>query len=199
MSLFSTFLVLLLIMDPLGNLSSYLTLVDDIDKTKKKWVVIREMLIALLVMLSFNFLGEYIFSVFDLSETTVRLSSGLILFLLAIKILFTAPDNPRANLPKGEPFIFPLAVPLIAGPALLATIMLFAHLQKSELVMIEAIILAWLVSVIILFFGETVKKYLKTNGLMACERLVGMVLVLIAVQRFLEGILLFVNSHPNVQ
>lgn len=199
MSLFSTFLVLLLIMDPLGNLSSYLTLVNDIEEKRKKWVVIREMLIALFMMLFFNFLGEYIFSVFDLSETTVRLSSGLILFLLAIKILFTAPDNPRANLPKGEPFIFPLAIPLIAGPALLATIMLFAHLQKNEWVMVEAIVLAWLVSVVTLFFGDTIKKCLKTNGLMACERLVGMVLVLIAVQRFLEGILLFVSSHPNVQ
>jgi multiple antibiotic resistance protein len=191
MSLFNITLTLLLIMDPIGNLSSYLSLVKELDPKRQNWIIFREMLIALAVMLFFNYLGEYIFNFLGLSETTVRLSSGVILFLIAIKILFTASDSPRANLPKGEPFIFPLAVPLIAGPALMATIMLYAHLEPLQSIMIIAILIAWFLSILIFFFAGPIKRILGNNGLMACERLIGMVLVLMAVQRFLEGILLF--------
>lgn len=197
MSLFSITLVLFLIMDPVGNASSYLSLVKGLDPKRKYWVILREMLIALTVMIGFNYLGEFIFDFLDLSETTMRLSSGVILFLIAIKILFTSTDSPRANLPQGEPFIFPLAVPLIAGPALMATIMLYAHLEPLQSIMLSAIFLAWLLSAMILFFAQPIKQILGINGLMACERLMGMVLVLIAVQRFLEGILLFWSTHPT--
>lgn len=197
MSLFSITLVLLLIMDPLGNLSSYLAMVNELNPERQHKVIFREMLLALGLMLFFNYLGEYIFNFLDLSETTVRLSSGVILFLLAIKILFTASDSPRANLPTGEPFIFPLAVPLIAGPALLATIMLYAHIESSQSIMIFAILIAWFVCSLILYFGNPIKKVLGINGLLASERLIGMILVLVAVQRFLEGIILFWKTHPN--
>ncbi len=197
MSLFNITMTLFFIMDPVGNLSSYLTMVKELNPKRQKWIIFREMLIALVVMLFFNYLGEYIFNFLDLSETTVRLSSGVILFLIAIKILFMANDSPRANLPKGEPFIFPLAIPLIAGPALMATIMLYAHLEPTQSVMIFAILVAWLLSVLIFLFASPIKRLLGNNGLMACERLIGMVLVLVAIQRFLEGILLFWSSHPN--
>ena len=197
MSLFNVTLALFLIMDSIGNLSSYLAMVQGLDPQRRYWIIFREMFIALAVMLFFNYLGEYIFNFLDLSETTVRLSSGVILFLIAVKILFTASDSPRANLPTGEPFIFPLAVPLIAGPALMATIMLYAHLEPLQSVMIIAILIAWFLSGLIFFFASPIKKVLGNNGLMACERLIGMVLVLIAVQRFLEGIMLFWATHPT--
>lgn len=197
MSLFSIAVVLFLIMDPMGNISSFLSLTKDLEPKKQHRVIVREMLIALAVMIFFNYLGEFIFAILELSETTVRISSGVILFLIAIKILFMAPDSLRANLPKGEPYVFPIAIPLIAGPGLLATIMLYAHLEPYQSVMIVAILLAWAASAAILYFANPIKKYLGPNGLMAAERLVGMVLVLISIQRFLEGILLFWSSHPN--
>lgn len=197
MSLFSITLILFLIMDPVGNISSYLSLTKEIDPQRHHRVVIREMFIALAAMIFFNYLGEFIFSFLGLSETTVRLSSGVILFLIAVKILFTSPDSIRANLPPGESCIFPLAIPLIAGPALLATIMLFAHMEPYQSVMLAAIVLSWLATGLILYFSPTIKRILGNNGLMACERLIGMVLVLIAVQRLLEGIMLFWSTHPN--
>lgn len=197
MSLFSITLVLFLIMDPIGNITSYLSLVKELNPSRQRFIIFREMLIALIVMLGFNYLGEYIFNFLNLSETTVRLSSGVILFLIAIKILFTAPDSPRANLPKGEPFIFPIAVPLLAGPALMATILLYAHLEPYQSVMVGAIVIAWLLSMLIFLFASPIQKILGANGLSALERLIGMVLVLVAVQRFLEGILLFWSTHPH--
>ena len=197
MSLFSIALVLLLIMDPLGNISPYLSMVKEIDPNRQKLIIVREMLIALAFMLGFSYLGEFLFNFLDISETTVRLTSGVILFLIAIKILFPAQDSLRAHLPKGEPYIFPLAVPLIAGPALIATIMLYSHLEPLLPIMIVAILIAWSLAVIILYFAKPIKNILGENGLTACERLVGMVLVMISVQRLLEGILLFWATQPN--
>jgi multiple antibiotic resistance protein len=194
-SLFTITLILLLIMDPIGNINSFLKLVDGLDRKRQRIIVLREMMIALVAMLVFNYLGEVIFDFLSLSETTVRLSSGIILFLIAIKILFTAPDSVRANLPGGEPFVFPIAIPLIAGPALLATIMLFAHLETHQSVMLSAILIAWFFCITILYFSRPIKRILKNNGLLALERLIGMVLVLMAVQRLLEGFLSFWEAY----
>lgn len=196
--LFSIALILFLIMDPIGSLNSFLKLVDGLEPKRQRIIVLREMLIALGVMILFNYLGEFLFDFLGLSETTVRFSSGIILFLIAIKILFVAPDSIRSNLPKGEPFIFPIAVPLIAGPALLATIMLFAHLETHQSIMLSAILIAWFFSIVILYFSRPIKKVLKTNGLIALERLIGMVLVLMAVQRLLEGMTSFYQTYQQL-
>lgn len=194
MNLFSLTVILLLIMDPIGNISSFLSQLKGIPAERRRKIIIREMFIALGAMLVFNFLGEYIFQVLGLSEKTLKIASGAILFLVAIKILFPSVDSLRANLPTGEPFITPLAIPLIAGPSLLATIMLFANLEPSQPIMLGSIILAWLFASGILLLGGRLEKFLGSNGLMACERLMGMVLVMIAIQRFGEGIQQFVKT-----
>lgn len=188
MTLINLAIILFLIMDPLGNITSFLTLMRDIPPQRQRYIIIREMLIALAAMVAFNYLGEFIFDILNVSEPALRLASGVILFLVAIKILFPSIDSLRANLPAGEPFVTPLAIPLIAGPSLLATIMLFAHIEPSQLNMMGAILLAWGGAVVVLLFGSRLKDILGTNGLMACERLMGMILVMLAIQRFLEGV-----------
>jgi len=194
MEWFSLAVILFLIMDPMGNVSSYLSLVKGLTPKQQRLIVIREMLIALAAMLLFNSIGEYLFDILHVSEKTVRLASGVILFLCAIKILFPTLDSPRANLPQGEPFIVPLAIPLIAGPSLLATIMLFAHIEPDLSTMLYAIFAAWIASCLVLLNSNNLQKWLGTNGLIAAERLMGMVLVLLAIQRFLEGVQLVVKS-----
>lgn len=194
MEWFSLAVILFLIMDPLGNVSSYLSLTKGMNPKQQRYIVIREMLIALAAMLVFNSIGEYLFEILHVSEKTVRLASGVILFLCAIKILFPTVDSPRNNLPEGEPFIVPLAIPLVAGPSLLATIMLFAHIEPNFSTMIYAILAAWIVSCLVLLNSNNLQKWLGTNGLIATERLMGMVLVLLSIQRFLEGVQLVVKS-----
>lgn len=193
MTLFNLTVILFLIMDPIGNIPSFLNLLKDFPHEKRRKIIIREMLIALAAMLLFNFIGEYIFDILQISETTLKLTSGAILFLVAIKILFPASDSLRANLPSGEPFITPLAVPLIAGPSLLATIMLFAHLEPSQPMMLGAIVIAWLLAVGVLLAGKVLQQTIGSNALAACERLMGMVLVMLAIQRFAEGLQQFVK------
>ncbi len=194
MSVFTIALVLFFIMDPIGNVATFLNVLAPYEPRQRRLIVIREMLIALVVMLTFNFFGEFFFYFLEISETTVRISSGVILFLISLTIIFPSP-NARTELPKTEPFIIPLAIPLISGPALCATIMLYAHLEPSYSVMIEAIFYAWIASLAILLFAPQMKKIFGSGGLTAAERLMGMILVLIAVQRFMDGVSSFIQEY----
>jgi multiple antibiotic resistance protein len=196
-SLMTITLVLFLIMDPIGNIPAFLSMVAGIDPKRQRWIIVRELCIALLAMFAFNFLGEYIFTYLEISVASVRIASGVILFLIAIKILFPSDNGLRTNLPKGEPFIVPLAIPLIAGPSLLATIMLYAKTTVCYDMMLAAIIIATLASGIILLASPWLKRLIGDNGLMACERLMGMVLVMLAIQRFFEGIQQFIKELPS--
>lgn len=188
MTIFSISLVLFLIMDPIGNISSFLNMVKGIPPKKQRLILIREMLIALLVMVIFNYIGEGIYDLLQISDPAVRLSSGVILFLIAVQILFPNLTGIRENLPEEEPFIIPLAIPLIAGPSVLATIMLYAHMEQSQPVMLLSILCAWVAALLVLFAAKPLYKMMGDNGLMACEKLMGMVLVLLAIQRFLDGV-----------
>jgi len=194
MSLFSLTLTLFLIMDPLGKVKQFLTILDGIPHRRQRFVIAREMLMALVAMLVFSLLGEYISAAFQVNMVTIFISAGIILFLTAIRILFPKQEHlPRV--PGGEPFLVPLAIPMIASPALLATIMLFSQAEPFMWPMISSILMAWAISSFLLIFSRPLKRLLTQNGLLAIERLMGMVLVLIAVQRFLEGIVLFVADR----
>lgn len=192
-SLFALTTILFLIMDPMGNIASYLKLMEGIPEQRRYWILVREMSIALAAMVVFNYIGEFIFGLLGISETTIRLASGVILFIIALKILFLSEDSPRAHLPRGEPFIVPLAIPLIAGPSLLATIMLYANLESSQPLMLGAILFATIATTLVFIAAPTLNQYLGKNGLLALEKLMGMVLVLIAVQRIAEGVQQFVK------
>ena len=194
MNIFSYALVLFLIMDPIGNTSSFLKMTKGIPFKKQNRVLVREMLIALFVMFAFSLLGEVIFNVLSISETTVRLTSGDILFLVSIQILFPTLNSIRAKVEEEEPFITPLAIPLIAGPSLLATIILFSHIEMNPYTMPISILAAWLVSVIILLNSSLMERVFTKNGLVALERLMGMILVLLAIQRLLDGLQQFISS-----
>ena len=197
MTLFSLALVLFLIMDPLGNMHSFLSYLKGLKPTRQKVIILREMLMALAAMLIFSFLGEYLFRLLEISETTVYLASGVILFLVAIKILFPQPELAEPKKFRGEPFLVPLAIPMIAGPALLATIMLYADTETSPWTMLGAIIIAWSACCLLLLASKQIVTVIGTSGLTACEKLMGMILILLSVQRILQGIILFhANAFP---
>ncbi|NGX57505.1 MAG: hypothetical protein K940chlam3_00397 [Chlamydiae bacterium] len=193
MSLASITLILFLIMDPLGNVAYFIEVLSHIPPQQQKWVIIREMFIALGVMILFYIIGDLILDFLEVSDASVSLTSGTILFLVAIKIIFPNSRNSRLQArADSEPFIVPLAIPLIAGPAMLATILLFSH-KFGPLVVIP-ILIAWFLASMVLIFSRYLMKALGRNGLIAIERLMGMILILLAIQRFLEGINYFVEA-----
>lgn len=195
MSLLSVTVILFLIIDPVGNVYALLRMLRSVPSNRHTWIVVREMLIALATMVIFYFIGDFLLEKLEISKIAVQLTAGIVLFIAAIKILFPNMGSVREVMKSnGEPFIVPLAIPLVAGPSLLATIMLFSQLDSLNTIIFPAIIISWLCATAILLVSRHLHRFMGKNGLVACEKVMGMILVLLAIQRFLEGIRLFVDS-----
>ncbi len=194
-AMLSVAFALFLLMDPIGNIPFYISFLKKVEPHRQKVVIFRELLIALFIIIAFNFLGTALMQFLHVSNDTIQIAGGLILFLLCLKMIFPPPHDSNENLPhETEPFIVPLAVPLIAGPSVLAAVMIYSE-QETGLVMLGAILLAWAASLLILLGASFLKTVLGWRGIMALERLMGLVLILIAVQMFLSGLSTFLSHQ----
>lgn len=187
---------LFLLMDPVGNVPIFVSVLKDIDPKRQRVVIMRELLIALAIIILFNFLGNFLLDLLKIQRPTLLISGGIILFIIAIRMIFPAEhEESSTHSSSKEPFIVPLAIPMVAGPAVLAAVMLYSYQDKSEWITIASIVLAWGASTLILLCSPYLKKLLGPSGLIACEKLMGLILVLLSVQMFLEGIqLIFQHS-----
>ncbi len=184
-------------MDPVGNVPFYISFLKGLHPKRQRYIIFRELMIALFVIILFNFVGDGLMHFLHVENDTIQIAGGIILFLLCLRMIFPPPYDPKESLRQDtEPFIVPLAVPLIAGPSVLAAVMIYAK-QEGALTMMGAILLAWLASLIILLSSSFLKKVLGWRGLTAMERLMGLVLTLIAVQMFLSGISTFLARQPT--
>lgn len=192
----SATVLLFLIMDPLGNLPIFMSVLKHLEPRRRRIIVIREMLIALLLMLIFLFAGERILSFLSLRTETVSISGGIILFLIAIKMIFPSHEGNSSGLPAGEePFLVPLAIPLVAGPSILAALMLLSHQYPHQITHLAlALLIAWGLSVVILMMSNLFLRLLGDKGVSALERLMGLLLVMISTQMFLDGIRAYLHS-----
>ncbi|AHG59947.1 YhgN family NAAT transporter [Buchnera aphidicola] len=185
----STTILLILIMDPLGNLPIFMTVLKHLEAKRRRIVVIREMIIALIVMLLFLFVGEKILVILNLQAETVSISGGIILFLIAIKMIFPSEDSNNGVASDEEPFLVPLAIPLVAGPSLLATLMLLSHQYLHHMsYLVGSLLIAWCFTIIILLLSGLFLKLFGSKGVNALERLMGLVLIMLSTQMFLDGI-----------
>jgi len=176
-------------MDPLGNLPIFMTILKHLEEKRRRIVVIREMIIALIVMLLFLFVGEKILVILNLKTETVSISGGIILFLIAIKMIFPSEDNNNEVSAYEEPFLVPLAIPLVAGPSLLATLMLLSHQYLHHMLyLVGSLLIAWCFTVIILLLSGLFLKLFGSKGVNALERLMGLILIMLSTQMFLDGI-----------
>ena len=181
-------------MDAFGNIPLFLSLLKGIPKKRHKKIVLRELIIALFVIILFNYIGVWLLGFLNITQSIVQIGGGTILFLLSLKMLFpTEKTKYEAELQKiTEPFIVPLAIPLVAGPAVLAAVMLYSP-QIPNIIMIGAIILSWSATLIVLLISAHLSEWLKDRGLIAIERLMGFIMVLIAIQMFLSGLKTFMR------
>ncbi|MDR8525762.1 YhgN family NAAT transporter [Shewanella fidelis] len=198
MDTFSAAVMLFLIMDPLGNLPIFASILRHIEPKKRRMVLVRELIIALVIMMLFLFAGEAILSFLNLRTESVSIAGGIILFLIAIRMIFPQPGGVVGLAAGEEPFIVPMAIPLMAGPSVLAALILLAHTDSSRMFDWSiALISAWGASAVILLFYKLFTKVLGEKGLTAVERLMGMVLVMISVQMFLDGVANYI-SHTGL-
>jgi len=187
--LLSAFVLLFLVLDPLGNLPVVASLLKQLDSARRARVVIRECFIAYLMLLAFMFGGRQFLDVMHLSEISMSIAGGVILFMIAIRMVFKPDENVFGESLDHEPFIVPLAIPLIAGPSALATVMLMVSREPAKLgIWIGAMTAAMIVSAILLVMGEKIERWLGKRAMEAIERLMGLILTAIAVEMLLGGI-----------
>lgn len=191
MKVFFSAITLLLVMDPLGNIPPFLSALKGVEQDRRRRVLVREILIAYAVLLAFLFGGKYLLRLLSLQEETISIAGGIVLFLIALRMVFPKDERARDTL-SGEPFIVPLAIPFIAGPSALASLLL---LQQSSptLQLFVALTLAWLITAVILLSSTVLYRLLRERGLIAVERLMGMLLVMLAVQMFINGLAKFIK------
>lgn len=189
MTVTSAALLLFLVMDPLGNIAVFLAALKNVHPSRQNRVVIRELLIALGVLVVFLFLGKYILQLLRISEPALGISGGVILLLIALRMIFPSPVKSLKEEVDSEPFIVPLAIPYVAGPSTLAAeLLLMSREPQRWPEWLLALLLAWVVNSVILYFASGFRKYLGEKGLIALERLMGMILVTVAVQMLVTGI-----------
>ncbi len=189
MTLYSAAITLLLVMDPLGNIPVFLSVLNSVEPKDRKRIILRESFFALLILIAFLFYGKYILEGMHISDPALSISGGIILFLIAIKMIFPGEEHERRPKHLGEPFIVPLATPLVAGPSTMAMVMLLGNQSPNHIwLWALALFIAWFICTLILVFSDALRKLLGERGLTAIERLMGMILTTMAVQMFLTGI-----------
>lgn len=189
----SAALTFFLVMDPLGNVPLFLTALRNTPEERRQWVILRELLIALAVMVAFLFAGRSLLDLLNIGNAALETAGGVILLLIAIRMVFpTSERNLREPHTDDEPFIVPLAVPYVAGPSLLAVeVVLISQNPADWPIFLGALILAWAVTAGILYLSGFLRRVVGDKTLIAIERLMGMILVILAVQMMLGGIKAF--------
>jgi multiple antibiotic resistance protein len=188
MDLLSSVGVLLLTMDPLGNVPNFVAVLHQVPAERRTGVVIRELLIALALMLGFLFGGGQLMALLGIKPEAITMAGGILLFLIAIEMIFPSPMRRAAEGIGGDPFIVPLATPLVAGPSTLATLILLSNKGGGALGALPAMLIAWVVTFVCLVSAPKLARILRERGARAVERLMGMILVMLAVQMFLNGL-----------
>lgn len=184
--MFSLAFAFFLLMDSVGNVPIFIALLKDIPKKRQYHIIVRELLFALAIIITFIFFGEKLLDLLHISSQAIQIAGGIILFIISLRMIF--PKHTEVATTKGsEPFLVPMAIPLIAGPAILAAVMIYAKQLESDWFIVGAVAIAWLATVLVLLFAPKLKQLLGDKGIAACERLMGLILILIATQMFLEG------------
>lgn len=179
---------LFLVLDPFGNAAIFHAVLAKIPEERRRKVLVRELLFALAILLGFLFVGKHLLGFLGLRPATLSISGGILLFLIALGMVFPT-RSVLGETGDDEPFIVPLAVPMMAGPSSIAIILLTASKHPGQLGWIAlAVTAAWLLSSAILLLSPAVMKLMGTKGTRALERLMGLLLILVAVQMFLDGV-----------
>jgi MarC family membrane protein len=194
-SFFQTFILLLLVTDPFGNVPLFVTALNPVAPNRRARIVIRECAIAFLLLLLFMFFGRHFLTALQLTEASLRIGGSVILLLIAIRMVFPHPDGVLGRTEGGEPFIVPLAIPALAGPSALATVLLFSsHTTEEVMVHVAALAAVGVVWLAVFLSAERLQKLLGTQVMTAFERLMGLILTAMSVEMLLGGVRAFVKT-----
>lgn len=190
----SAAVLLFFVMDPLGNVPLFMAALRGVPPERHRAVILRELLIALLVLVAFLFAGPALLALLHVSGTALTVAGGVVLLLIALRMVFPAGEHQREEAGP-EPFIVPLAIPYVAGPSAMATVLLFTSREPERwLAWLTALGLAWFASGVVLYFAAGFARVLGARGLIAIERLMGMLLVVVSVEMILSGLRAYLHG-----
>ncbi|NDP42567.1 MAG: hypothetical protein GZ089_07610 [Aromatoleum sp.] len=193
--LFSATILLVLVIDPFGNVPVVVSAMKGVVPQRRSWIVVRECVAAYVILLAFMFGGTNFLQWLHLSETSLSIAGGVILFMIALRMVFPRPEGIFGDLPGAEPFLVPLAIPSIAGPSALATVMLMASRDPAHLgVWTLALSAAMAATTLVLLAAHRLQALLGERAVLAMERLMGLVLTALAVEMLLGGVRTFVTQ-----
>ncbi len=187
----STCILLFFVMDPIGNIPLFLIVLDKIPIQKRKWIILREILFAMVILIIFLFSGNTILKYLNISQFSLKISGSIILFLISIKMIFHSHQQGSifGELPEGEPFLFPLAIPSLAGPSAIITVIILSNQDPAKIYLwLFAIILSCFLGFLVLLSSNYIAKFAGSKGIFAMEKLMGMVLTAISIEMFLKGL-----------
>jgi MarC family membrane protein len=194
-SFFQTFILLLLVTDPFGNVPLFVSALKEVPVKRRARIVVRECAIAFLLLLLFMFFGRHFLTALQLSEVSLRIGGSVILLLIAIRMVFPHPDGVLGHSEHGEPFIVPLAIPALAGPSALATVLLFSSNSTSEVMIhVAALAAVGLVWLAVFLSAEKLQNKLGPQVMTAFERLMGLILTAMSVEMLLGGLRVFIKT-----
>lgn len=186
--LISSVITLCLVMDPFGNIPLFISALKKVAPERRTIVLVRELSIALGLMIAFLFLGKWFLHAFGIQQFSMNIAGGIILFIISIKLVFGGDEETKADPKEEEPFIVPLAIPLVAGPAALSMVMIMSAQQPNKLLTLTAVVIASAINFAVLMLSFPISNLLGKRGLTAIERLMGMMLVLMSVNMVMGGI-----------
>jgi MarC family membrane protein len=191
----SATILLILITDPIGNIPIFANALKHVAPQRRPWVILREVLIAFVLLLTFMFVGDSFLRVMNLSQLSLQIGGGVILFLIALRMIFPPPAGTEAPDTRGEPLIVPLAIPAIAGPSALATVLLLvSQAPDRRMEWVGALCVTMAVSAFVLVLAERIQRVAGDRFVVALERLMGLVLVAVSIEMMLRGIKTFAKQ-----
>lgn len=195
-SIIAASVTLFLVMDPLGNMPIFNSVLGRLSEAKRTRIIIREVFIALVILLTLLFTGNSLLSFLGLSQVSLNIAGGVLLFIISLKLIFPPSSRDREDLElDDDPLIVPLAIPLFAGPSTIAVLLLLSSTRPEQTMhWVIALLLAWAISSTILVLSPYILSFIGKKGSRAMERLMGMILVILSVQMLLDGLKEFLQS-----
>ena len=194
-TIFYAALTLFLVMDPVGNIGMWLPILEAVPPRRRRWVIVRENVIALVALVAFLFFGPALLRTLKVQMPALEVAGGVVIFLIALRLIFESPGGLfGGDDVEGEPLIVPLAIPLLAGPSAMATVMLLSTQVASSATVLVGLVAAWLVGLVILLAASRIARLLGRRGMTAVQRLMGLLLTVIAVQMFMSGTMHYLET-----
>ena len=195
----SATILLLLITDPLGNIPVFVNSLRAVPPERRSRVILREVLIAFGLLLSFMFVGQSFLKAMSLSDVSLQIGGAVVLFLIALRMVFPPPPPPQDSLvPLTEPLIVPLAIPALAGPSAMATVLLLvSQAPERRMEWVTALTVTMAVCAVVLLLAERLQRVVGLRVVSAFERLMGLILVSISVEMLIRGLKSLAQSWPH--